>query len=142
MTANMILRDDIAVDKKLNADIFVVHKPHNAYRAGENVEKLEHSVAVREGKAGDTELSGKVLGLERFIARHQQKVEIGLLPVAQEQILAHGDSESLVDLGAGFHGFRAGMIYSFIVNSEAVEKLIYASFSFAATVKIVGTSAE
>ena len=102
----------------------IVHQAHDADRAGLDVQVLQHILRVREGQAGGIDLAGQLLRLELLVPGHHQEVKDGLLPVAEEQVLADDDAEHRVNHVAGFHGVRPFVVRPLIADTQAVQEIV------------------
>ena len=66
----------------------VIHESHDADRTGSQTEIFLHMIVICKGKSRRTDLFGENLRLEFFMSRHQEKVKLWLLSVAEEEIFA------------------------------------------------------
>ena len=94
----------------------VIHESHDADRTRSQTKKFLHMVIVRKGKSRGTDLFGENLRFEFLMSRHQEKVELRLLGVAEKEVLADMDSQDLVCAGAGIDGERGLMIKAHVGN--------------------------
>ena len=74
----------------------VIHESHDADGSGSQTKKFLHMVIIRKGKSRGTDLFGENLRLEFLMSRHQEKVELRLLGVAEKEVLADMDSKDFV----------------------------------------------
>ena len=81
----------------------VVHEAQHRGRAGGAVQQLPQLLLRGEGEPGGADLVAEVLGVKGLVGTHSQKIELGFLPVAEEEILADGHTQNLADGGALFH---------------------------------------
>ena len=65
------------------------------------------------------DLRREIFCLKRFIARHQKKIKIRLLTIAQEQIFADRGvvAKGVVNFFAGFHSHSSLMVNTLILNT-------------------------
>lgn len=94
----------------------VIHESHDADRSGSQAEIFLHMVIIRKRKSRGTDLFGENLRLEFLMSRHQEKVELRLLGVAEKEVLADMDSQDLVCAGAGIDGECGLMVKAHVGN--------------------------
>ena len=93
----------LTVNEQLHAALRVVGKAQHGGGAGGAVQQLPQQLLRREAQAGGVDLGAEVLGVERLVRHHAQQIELGFLPVAQKQVLAHADTQRAPHLGAQLH---------------------------------------
>ena len=141
VAADVLIPQHILVDQEGDLLVFVIHQPHDADGARLNIEIFEHGILPGKGEAGGVDLGGELLCLELFVSRHHEQVEIRLLPVAEEEILAHQDTENGIDLVTGLHVVGALMIRPLIVDLQGIQKIIGTYFTGKAAGQILRPSA-
>ena len=77
---------------------------------------------------GGSDLLGEVLGLEGFVGVHQEKVKVGLLAVAQDQILADLGTQILLHLFTGGNGVGSNVIHALVRNLKGIQQVIAGHF--------------
>ena len=65
---------------------------------------------------------GQVLGVEGLIRPHAEEVKLGLLPVAEKQVLADGHAQDLADGGAFLHGVGRLAGYPAVVHAQLLQQ--------------------
>ena len=121
MAAEVFGVQNVFVHDEADVVLCVVHEAHDADRARFDVEVLLHELGVREGQAGDAQLAGDLLRLELFVVLDHQQVELRLLAVAQEQVLADDcRRQELVDFRTDFHRRRGLGVDTLVLDAEAV----------------------
>ena len=118
------------VNDQLHLVFPVVHQPQHAHGTGCDVQKPPHILRRGKRQPRHAELFGKVLRLEDLFARHHQKIEARLLPVAEKQILADFLSQHLLHRFAGFNCVREVVVDSVIRNAERIKQRIARDFLF------------
>ena len=104
----------------------VIHESHDADRSGSQAEIFLHMVIIRKGKSRGTDLFGENLRLEFLMSRHQEKVELRLLGVAEKEVLADMDSQDLVCAGAGIDRECGFVVDAGVGDIQGVEKIVSA----------------
>ena len=79
----------------------VIHKTKHTNGARCNIQKLFHEIRCRKGKAGTSNLFGKLCCLKLLVPRHHEQIKLGLLGIAQEQIFADLDIQPDIHVMAG-----------------------------------------
>ena len=102
----------------------IIHESHDADRSGSQAEIFLHMVIIRKRKSRGTDLFGENLRLEFLMSRHQEKVELRLLGVAEKEVLADMDSQDLVCAGAGIDGERGLMVKAHVGNILGVQEIV------------------
>lgn len=92
----------------------VIHESHDADRSGSQAEIFLHMVIVRKRKSRGTDLFGENLRLEFLMPRHQEEVELRLLGVAEEKVLADMDPKDFVCTVACVDGECGFMVEAYI----------------------------
>ena len=110
--------------------LFVIHQTEDAYRARGDVQVFFHISLISKGKSGYAKLGGNFLGLEFFVSGKKEKVEVGLLAIAEEQVLADDSVQDFVYIFAGFDGHESFVVDSLIRYIQGIQKIIYAYFFF------------
>jgi hypothetical protein len=73
-------------------------------------------------------LCRELLRLEFFVSGHHEKIESGLLAIAEKEVLADQNVEHSVDLVAGFHIVRSRVIGALVGNLQVVQIIIGSDF--------------
>ena len=94
----------------------VVHESHDADRTGSQAEKFFHMVIIRKGKPRGADLFGENFRLEFLMSRHQEEVELCLLGVAEEEVLADMDPKDFVCTVACVDGECGLMVKAHVGN--------------------------
>ena len=132
MAPQVLPRLQVFVHQQLNVVFRVVGQAHDGRRTRCTVEVFFHVFRRRKAQTGNAQLTGKLFGLERLVARHHQQVEVRLLPVAEEQVLTDHRAQNSVDVLAGFHGVGVHpcMVGAPELDAEAVQQVVSADFFF------------
>ena len=130
MAADIRLFQEILVNKQLNVMLLVIHQTEDAYRARGDVQVFFHISLISKGKSGYAKLRGNFLGFEFFVSGKKEKVEVGLLAIAEEQVLADDSVQDFVYIFAGFDGHESFVVDSLIRYIQGIQKIIYAYFFF------------
>ena len=128
MAADGFVRQQIPVDDQLDMAVRVKQQLQGGDGAGSGLEIVPHVAAVREGQPGTAQLGGEELGLEGLVPRHHQQVEIGLLAVAQEQVLANFGAQHLLHLVAELNGVGAVVVHPDVGNRQLLQPVVYGDF--------------
>ena len=92
MAADIRLFQEILVNKQLNVMLLVIHQTEDAYRARGDVQVIfaiiKSHFTKGNSRSGYAKLRGNFLGFEFFVSGKKEKVEVGLLAIAEEQVLA------------------------------------------------------
>ena len=87
------------------------------------MQQLPQQLLRREAQAGGVDLGAEVLGVERLVRHHAQQIELGFLPVAQKQVLAHADIQRAPNLGAQLH-VEGGIVADTVVfDAQPVQQI-------------------
>ena len=132
MAADESILEKLPVHQQLHSMGLVIHQTHDADGAWMDVQVFQQKALVGKGQPGAAQLGGKILGAELFVAGHHQQIECGLLPVAQEQILAHLYIQGLIDGQAVFHGHSGGMVDALIGDVQPIQQPVGTQFPFLA----------
>ena len=94
----------------------VIHESHDADRSGSQAEIFLHMVIIRKGKSRGADLFGENFCLEFLMPRHQEEVELRLLGVAEEEVLADMDPKDFVGTVACVDGECGLMVKAHVGN--------------------------
>ena len=111
-----------AVDDQTDALVRVVHQTQNAQRAGGDIQQGLHLFVGCEAQPRAAQSLGEILGLEDLVALHEQQIEVGLLAVGQQKILADRAAEGRFDLPAQLHRGGGGVVGAAVRNAQPVEQ--------------------
>lgn len=129
MTADeRMVVDYIFVNQKPHPVLSIVHQTEDTDRSRCDIQKLFHIFRSGEGKSGAADLSGKSGSFEFFVAGHHKQVKVGLLRIAEKQIFADFNIETLVYIVAGFNRRSGIVIQTPEWNSELIQKIIGTDF--------------
>ena len=87
-----------------------------------DVQIFQQKALVGKRQPGAAQLGGQILGAELFVTGHHQQVKNGLLPVAQEQILAHFHVQGLIDRQTVLHGHGGGMVDAGVGDVQLIQQ--------------------
>ena len=108
--------------------VCVKEQLQSGYRAGNGLQIVPHVAAVGKGQPGAAQLGGEKFGLEGLVPGHQQQVEIGLLPVAQKQVLADVSAQHLFHLMAELDGVGAVVVHPDVWNIQLLQPVVDGKF--------------
>ena len=82
----------------------VVHESHDADGTGSQTKVFLHVIVIRKGKSCGVDLLGENFCLKFLMSRHQEKIELCLLGIAEKKVLADMDPEDFICSVAGIDG--------------------------------------
>ena len=125
MTADEVPLHQLPVYHQLHLPLPVVHQLKGAGRPGGGPQQLHHMLRCGEGQPGAAQLGGDVLGFEGLVPRHHQQVEVGLLPVGEQQVLADGSAQHLFHRLAVLHGVGIFMVTPLVGDAQLIQKGVH-----------------
>ena len=87
------------------------------------MQQLPQLFLRRKGQPGGADLGAEILGVEGLVRSHAEKIKLGLLPVAEEQIFADGHTKHGADGGAFFHGVSRLAGDPVIVDAQLLQQV-------------------
>ncbi len=124
VAAQVFAPQNLLVDDQAHPPLGVVHQAQHADAARVQVEELFHKSLPRKAETGHAQLGGEVLGLERLVPGHHQQIELGLLPVAEEQVFADEHLQHPVDVLADLHGGGGGVVGAQVLDPQPVQQIV------------------
>lgn len=79
----------------------VIHESHDADGTGSQAKVFLHVIVIRKGKSCGVDLLGENFCLKFLMSRHQKKIELCLLGIAEKKVLADMDPKNLIGAGTG-----------------------------------------
>ena len=110
MTADVSVSQQVAVDYRQYIALSFVYQPHRRYSSRMQAEHFRHMAFISKRQPGAAKLCREESCLEYLVSREHEKVEPGLLAVAQEQVLAHRSPNGFLHFRTFIH--REGSIVS------------------------------
>ena len=121
MTAHKgVVVDHILVDEQPHTVILVIHQPQHADRTRRDIQKFLHEFRACKGKAGASNLFGKLRRLKLLVARHHEHIKIGFLGIAEKQVLADLNVQPDIHVMAGVNGGGGIVIQPPVRNLELI----------------------
>ena len=87
----------------------------------------EHFWRFANSESGQKILNEPVeagLGLKGLFSRHDEKIELRLLPVGEKEVLADLTAQDSLHLFAGLDGIRVLVIHTVVFHAESIQELI------------------
>ena len=122
----------VLIHQQLHLIFSIIGKAHNGGGAGRAVQILLHILGRGKAQAGNAQLMGKLFGFEGLVPGHHEQIEVRLLPVAQEQVLAHGGIQTGIDHMAVLHGIglHPAVVGAPELDAQLVQQVIGADLFF------------
>ena len=86
-----VVIDHILINEKTHPVVMVIHEAKYTDGARRDIQKFFHEIRCCKGKAGTSDLFGKLCCFKLLVPRHHEQIKLGLLGIAQEQIFADLD---------------------------------------------------
>ena len=115
-----VVVDHILVDEQPHAVVFVIHQSQHADRTRRDIQKFLHEFRACKGKAGASNLFGKLRRLKLLVAWHHEHVKIGFLGIAEEQVLADFDVQPDIHIVTGIDSGGSIVIQPPVRNLELI----------------------
>lgn len=81
-----------------------------------------------------------MLGFEYLVPFQQQKIELGFLPVTQEEVFGNGGLQNRLHLVAGLNVKGRAVVHPAIGDAQAVQKVIASHFRRAPPLTVPGAA--
>lgn len=124
VAADKFILHQLPVYDQRDMAVCVKEQLQSGYRAGNGLQIVPHVAAVGKGQPGAAQLGGEKFGLEGLVAGHHQQVEIGLLPVAQKQVLADVSAQHLFHLMAELDGVGVVVVHPDIGDFQLLQPVV------------------
>ena len=124
MAGEVLRLIDRAVDEEVDPVLRVVHEAQDGGGAGGAAQQLPELVLRGEGEPGRADLGGEVLRFKGLVPGHAEEVELCLLAVAEEEVLADGAAKDLFHRPALLHvvsGVAADPVIGDVQGLQKVE---------------------
>ena len=128
------------VQNQLHGAARVLEQAQKAGGAGLNSQKPGQILFPGKAQAAAAQLSGKMLGFEYLVPFQQQKIELGFLPVAQEEVFGNGGLQNRLHLVAGLNVKGRAVVHPAIGDAQAVQKVIASHFRRAPPLTVPGAA--
>ena len=126
MTAEKLFRKKIPIDEQTDFMPLVIHQTENTGGSRMGVQIMLHLLRRTEAQTGGPDLFGENLGLEGLFSRHDQEIEVRLLPVGQEQVFADAAAEQSLHQFTVLNGVGVLVIDTVILHGKGIQKIIAA----------------
>ena len=128
MAAEGLFAQKLFIENKPYFFVFVVHKPKQAGGTAFNSQKGSELLLRGKTETGAAKLSGEILGFERLISGHYQKIKVRLLTVCKKKIFCNGAAENGLCGAKVFHSHCRIVVNALKGDGEIFEKIIASLF--------------